>query len=426
MGVLSRMAGLGLGLGLTLGLGAALVAGSAAAQDADTVVKFGMPQDFTAVYTFVTSEYNQGQRDYLSLVNGRGGVGGVTFEALVLDHGNQPQRGIEAYERLKKAGVLTVDALSTPVSRALVPRAMADHMNLLTTFSGRSDAADGTTFPWVIPMSPMYWSQAAAVVSYMNQASEGGLKGKKLAYVYIDSPFGREPLPVLNALAEADGFELGTFPYPSPGSEQSAVWTQVRRFRPDWTIIWGGGIGQTVALREAVRNGIPRDRLATGVWLSESDAEIVGREQAKGVLKFEAVASGREPKIIADILAEVVAKGKGAGPEEKVGTAYYNMGVGMMAMVVEGVRLALAADPTLPLTAERLNAGLTSIRDFDAEGLLPPTTLTPEDHQGGGAGRMAAWDGTRWVAKTDWFAAHQDLVWKLVRAEAEHYRKTGE
>ena len=40
-----------------------------------------------------------------------------------------------------------------------------------------------------------------------------------------------------------------------------------------------------------------------------------------------------EPKVIKDILAEVVAKGKGAGPEAKVGTAYYNYGVQMGAQV---------------------------------------------------------------------------------------------
>ena len=29
------------------------------------------------------------------------------------------------------------------------------------------------------------------------------LKGKKIAYLYHDSPFGKEPMPVLDALAQA-------------------------------------------------------------------------------------------------------------------------------------------------------------------------------------------------------------------------------
>src|SRR6266849_9533377 len=35
----------------------------------EKVIRFAMPQDFTRVYTFVTAEYSQGQRDYITLVN---------------------------------------------------------------------------------------------------------------------------------------------------------------------------------------------------------------------------------------------------------------------------------------------------------------------------------------------------------------------
>src|SRR5688572_22695601 len=102
------------------------LAGGAAAQD--KVIRIGLAEDFTKVYTFVTSEYNHGQRDYLSLINERGGVQGHRFEATVVDTGNEPQRGIEAYERFKAEGAVLVDFLSTPVSRAIVPRALKDGM----------------------------------------------------------------------------------------------------------------------------------------------------------------------------------------------------------------------------------------------------------------------------------------------------------
>ena len=42
----------------------------------EKIVRFSFPQDFTKIYTFVTSEYSQGQRDYITLVNERGGIGG--------------------------------------------------------------------------------------------------------------------------------------------------------------------------------------------------------------------------------------------------------------------------------------------------------------------------------------------------------------
>ena len=84
---------------LAAAVGLAVASGPALSQD--KVIKLGLALDFTKVYTFVSSEYNQGQRDYLSLINARGGIKGYTFEATVVDHGNEPQRGIEAYERFK-------------------------------------------------------------------------------------------------------------------------------------------------------------------------------------------------------------------------------------------------------------------------------------------------------------------------------------
>ena len=388
----------------------------------EKVIKFGMAQDFTKVYTFVTAEYSQGQRDYLTLVNERGGVSGWKIQADVVDTGNETQRGIEAYERFKREGVLVVDPLSTPVSRALVPRALNDKINLVTMFSGRSDAADGSVFPYIIPMSASYWSQAAVLIEYIAR-QEKDLKGKKIAIVYIDTPFGKEPLPLLREIAKRRGFELLPFPYAPPGNEQAAVWTQVRRANPNWTLIWGGGVGQTVSLKEAIRNGISPEKIASVVWLSESDMKVVGEDAAKGVLKFEGAASGRDPKIIQDILKDVVGKGKGAGPQELVGTSYYNIGVLSAALMVEGTRKALEISKGAMITSQTLNEGLRSITKFNADGLSPSITITKSDHQGGGMGRVAQWDGRRWVAKSDWLSADQDLVWQLIKESSAEFKK---
>ena len=37
-------------------------------------IKVGAALDFTKVYTFLTAEYSQGQRDYVALLNARGGI----------------------------------------------------------------------------------------------------------------------------------------------------------------------------------------------------------------------------------------------------------------------------------------------------------------------------------------------------------------
>ncbi len=391
----------------------------------EKIVRFMMPQDFTRIYTFVTTEYSQGQRDYFTLINERGGVGGYKIVADVTDHANDLPRAIEAYERGKREGAVLIDPLSTPVARALVPRALEDKINLITAYSGRSDAADGTTFPYVLPLSINYWTQAGLIIEHFKKIEKGSLKGKKIVFVHIDTPFGKEPLPILQVLAEKEGYQLVPFPYTPPGNDQSAIWPQVRRARPDFTIFWGAAIGQTVALSEAIRNGLPMDRVSSCVWLAESDMDVVGRAAAKGVMKVEPCVGGREPKVIKDIIAEVVSKGKGSGPEAKVGTGYYNYGVQMAAMMVEGVRKAAEKAPNGPVTGPWLNEGLRSITNFTAEGLLPPTTITKEDHQGGGMGRIAQWDGDKFVPISDWFSANQEVVWQEIRKNSEEFKKSG-
>ena len=69
---------------------------------------------------------------------------------------------------------------------------------------GRTAAADGRIFKWIFNFPTTYWSQASTFVKYVGQ-QEGGmeaLQGKKIALVYHNSPYGKEPIPTLTILAE--------------------------------------------------------------------------------------------------------------------------------------------------------------------------------------------------------------------------------
>lgn len=395
--------------------------GSSVAQERKDPIKFALLEDFTRVYTFVTQEYNQGQRDYLALVNANGGIDGHPVEVIVRDTGNEPQRGIEAFNRAISEGAVLVDFLSTPVSRANVQRAMQNKVVMITPLHGRGDAADGKTFPYIFPLFATYWSQASLLLKYIED-HEGGLKGKKIAFVHIDSPFGREPIPILDALKAGKGFTYKTFAYPSPGNEQSSTWSEVRRMRPDHVIIWGAGGGQPVSVREAARNGIPASKILSVVWMAESDVRTVGPQVAKGVKRYEAVAPGKDHQVIRQIVAKVVNPGKSAGDAKNVGSSYYNVGVANMAVAVEGARLALEKFGA-PLTGDKLRQGLELIKDYDAQGLMPPVTYSAKDHQGGGYGRVSQWTGSEWKPLTDWMTAYQDLVWQEIEQGAAQYRK---
>src|SRR3546814_20419440 len=87
----------------------------------------------------------------------------------------------------------------------------------------------------------------------------GGSLGKaKLWFVYLDYPFGQEPIEILKTLSEKEGFELKLYPVPLPGRDQARAWTQIRRDKPASVISWILAGGHVVARTEARRVGTER------------------------------------------------------------------------------------------------------------------------------------------------------------------------
>ena len=128
--------------------------------------------------------------------------------------------------------------------------------------------------------------------------------------MHIDSPFGKEPIELLKKVAEEKGFELKLYPYPVPGTEQAATWSEVRRFRPDKVMIWGAGPGQGVSIRGAVSNGISPKNVYSVVWLSESDMESFKGDAVVGVKRVTLVHTGTDNPVLQRIVKDVVEPGK--------------------------------------------------------------------------------------------------------------------
>ncbi|MFA7437939.1 ABC transporter substrate-binding protein [Castellaniella sp.] len=402
----------------------ACLSGGAQAQTGDTI-KFGLCYDLSKAYSFAVPQMAQAAQDYATLLNQDGGIEGKKIEVIVQDTGNEPQRGIECYEKLKRDGVMVFDYMSTPVSRAVLPRQMEDGNIMLQSFVGRGDAVNGEVFQWVFPVGPTYWGQVANDVQYIKTLQDGNLKGVKIAFIYPDYAFGQEPIPVLKTLAEKEGFDLQLFPNPLPGRDQASVWTQIRRFNPDYVISWNLSAMHVVAAREMKRNGIPMDKLITVNWLNEVDINNIGAAEAKGLRRGTNVVGGRDHPMMQRIIKEVYDAGKGNGDVKTLDDIYYNNGLATYSVVFEGVKQAIRNEGW-PLTPAKIKAGLESLRDFDANGFMAPVTVTAQDHGGGGKTRVDMWDGTQWVPQSDWFAAYTDVVNELVQEQSAEFARTGQ
>ena len=208
---------------------------------------------------------------------------------------------------------------------------------------GLSASADGTNFPWVFIPPFTYWDGASVMVKHM-AAELGGmdkLKGKKLGLIHLDAPFGKEPIPVLESLAKKYGFELKLYPVAAADMQnQGSLWLSIRRDRPDFLYNQGWGAMNPTAVKEAIKNNFPINKLVGVWWAGGDDDARAGGEQAKGYKSLSWAAAGTNFPVMQDILKYVVEKGKSTTPKDKVGEALYNRGVYNSMLVVEGIRNA--------------------------------------------------------------------------------------
>ncbi|OUL98280.1 ABC transporter substrate-binding protein [Variovorax sp. JS1663] len=385
----------------------------------------------TGPYAPNGTPWANGKQDYIKLINATGGINGVKISYEECETGYATDKGVECYERLKDKGATLIDPQATGITFALTDKAPADKIPLITLGYGLSASQDGSVFKWNFPLMGSYWTAADILIQHIAK-KEGGadkLKGKKITLVYHDSPFGKEPIPLLQERAKMNGFELGLIPVAAPGIEQKSAWLQVRQSRPDYVLLWGWGVMNSTALKEAVATGYPREKMY-GVWWAgaEPDVKDVGAS-AKGYNALALNTSGTQPKVIQDILKNVHDKGQGTGPRDEVGSVLYTRGLIIQMLGVEAVRRAQERfGKGKVMTGEQVRWGLENLaldqKKLDAlgfAGVLRPISTSCQDHMGSTWARVHTWDGAKWGGMSDWYQADEQIIKPMVKQAGDKY-----
>jgi len=398
----------------------------------------------TGPYAPNGTQWANGFVDYLKLVNTKGGLNGVKISFEECETGYDTARSVECYERLKSKNPSFVQPLSTGATFAITEKAPVDKIPVVTVGYGRSESADGAVFKWNFPIAGTYWVAADTIIQAIAK-KEGGwdkLKGKKIGLVYHDSPFGKEPIPLLQERARNHGFELQLLPVTAPGVEQKATWLQVRQARPDYVVLWGWGVMNSTAIKEAQATGYPREKMY-GVWWAGAEPDV--KDVADGAKGYNAVTiqHGAEPNsdIVKTLLAQIHSKGQGTGPKEEVGQVLYLRGV-MSAMIgIEGIRAAQERfGKGKVMTGEQVRWGLENLNLTQAKldalgfkGVMRPISTSCMDHMGAAWTRIHTWNGKAWEFTSDWMQADEQILKPLVKATADKYatekklvRRTGQ
>ena len=419
---------------LALALAPALGAGTASAYEI-TVPSMDYR---TGPYAPNGIPFANGWTDWWTLLNERdGGINGVKIKVVPCETAYNTKKGVECYEKTKnvgESGAVLYQPLSTGITYQLIPKVSKDKIPLHSMGYGRTSAANGRIFKWIFNFPATYWSQASALVKYIGER-EGGmdkLKGKKIYLVYHNSAYGKEPIRTLQALAKKHGFIYRGLPVDHPGQEQKATWLQIRRERPDWILMWGWGVMNQVAIKEAASIRFPMDHFI-GVWWSgsENDVKPAGAA-AKGYLSGAFHAAGANFKAHKDILKYVYDRGKAVDPafRNRVGEVLYNRGLVAAMWASEAIRTAMKIHNTKKVRGvhvrdgfENLNVDEARLKELGLEGFTIPVKVTCANHEGPGLVAVQQWDGKQWKIVSKFYEPDREVVGALIKEDSEKYAK---
>ena len=415
-----------------LGLGMLLSAPAVQAQSNDQFIPLLVYR--TGQFAPLGIPWADGKQDYLKLVNARGGINGVKISYEECETAYDTGKGVECYERLKNkdGGASSFDPQSTGITFAVTDKAPVDKMPIITMGYGLSQSADGSVFEWNFPMLGNYWTAADSIIQELLKKEKGSLKGKKIALVYHDSPYGKEPIPLLQKRAAKEGFELLLLPVTAPGVEQKSTWLRVRQERPDYVLLWSAGVMTPTAVREAQATNFARDKIYSVWWAgSDHDVKDIGAG-AKGYNTVTIHNTAERDKVHDDVKSMVYDKGQGTATDtSELGALAHTRGMVISMLQVESIRTAQEKyGKGKPVTPEQVRWGMENLNltqerlnELGFGKILRPVKTSCQNHLGTDWARIAQWDGAKWKVTSDWYQADKTMIDPLVKEYADKYAK---
>ena len=375
--------------------------------------------------------FADGYADYFTMLNERdGGIGGIMTKVPECETGYNTEKGVECYESTKGEGALVYQPLSTGITYQLIPKVTADGIPLHTMGYGRTSAANGKVFSHVFNYPANYWNGASVAINHLLETNGGDIKGKKVALVYHNSAYGKEPIRTLEELSTKHGYELSLLPVDHPGQEQKSQWLQIRRDKPDYVIMYGWGVMNQVAIQEAANIRFNMENFI-GIWWSGAEHDVTpAGDAANGYKSVTFHNVGSDFPVFDDIKTHVVDKGLAAGAGDQIGTVLYNRGMYAAMLAAEAAKTAQEIHGTAQITPAMMRDGMEALEiteeKMTALGMPnfgPSFAVSCENHGGPGLGGITQWNAAdkKWNLISDFGPSDMDVILPLITADSEAF-----
>ena len=379
---------------LIVAAGAALAAplGAYAQSGEDIVIGGSIPM--TGVFAFAGIGINAGIADYVKIVNDGGGIKGRKLRYVPEDTGYKVDVSVATYKKItsqNKVNLYYGD--STGFSKTINPELDRSGQILMAGASFATELNDPAKYPNQFLVGPDYTEMIGILLRHIAKEKPGA----KVAFVYSDSEFGRDPIESSEAAAKKLGLTVPVKIMTPAGSvDVSTEVIKLRRAAPDYTIFHGYILAPIPEfITQGKQQGMTSKWMGT-FWTMDSSTVMKMGEAGDGFMGVMPYRYYYDTSAKAPMLEKI----RALRPEYQ--STAYTQGFLTAMLFTEAAKRTL--DAGKPLDGKNLKAALNSIKDFDTGGLIGvPITIKGNSIPVGRVYR-ADMKAQKMVAASDWIS----------------------
>jgi branched-chain amino acid transport system substrate-binding protein len=344
---------------LTALLAAAGIALAPAAQAQEEIV-IGGSIPMTGVFAFAGIGINAGLQDYFKMVNDAGGIKGRKIKYVFEDTGYKPDVSVAAFKKLTGANKISLYyGDSTAFSRTINPELDRLGSIMMAGASFATEINDPKKFPAQFMAGPDYSEQIGILLRHIAKEKPKA----KVAIVYSDSEFGRDPVNEFRELSKKLGLTVAVEIQTAPGSvDVSTEVIKLRRADPDYTIFHGYILAPIPEFVTQMKKAGSKSQFMGSFWTMDSSTVMKMGEAGDGFMGVMPYRYYYDTSAKAPMLDKI----RQMRPEYQ-STAYLQGFLTAM-LFTESAKRTIEAGK--PLDAKNLKAALNSIKNFDTGGLI--------------------------------------------------------
>lgn len=365
-------------------------AGMAHAADKEIVIGGSIPM--SGVFSFAGIGIHAGIQDYVKMVNDEGGIEGHKLRYVPEDSGYKVDLSVAAFKKITSQNEVNFYyGDSTAFSKTINPELDRTNKILMSGASFATELNDPKRFPFQFIAGPDYTEMFGILLKHIANEKPGA----KVAFIYSDTEFGRDPIETSKKVAESLGLKMAIEIMTPPGSvDVSTEIAKLRRAAPDYTIFHGYILGPIPEfIGQSKKMGMKTQFMGT-FWTMDNSTVMQMKDVADGFMGVMPYRYYYDDSAPAPMLDKI----RALRPEYQ--NIPYIQGFLSTMLYAESARRTLAAGK--PMTAENLKSALNSIKDFDTGGLIGvPITIRGNSIPVGRIYRADASAG-RMVPVSDW------------------------